>query len=63
MSFEESLDIVRKLSEGRIKRDPNAKVYKYIPPPVLPPALPTSVEIDEPADVVYVKDEPDDSNT
>lgn len=70
MSFEESLGIVRKLSEGRIKRDPNAKAYKYVsPPPTATPvrAIETAAMSDPPAgpagaDVVYVNDESDDSN-
>lgn len=71
MNFEESLDIVRKLSEGSMKRDPNAKVYKYTPPPPPKPLPVKEVEVAamaEPpagpagADVVFVNDEGDESN-
>jgi len=63
MSFEESLDIVRKLSEGRMKREPHAKVYKpaSLPPPPAP--IPVNEEMKEPlpgpagADVVFVNDD------
>lgn len=72
MSFENSLDIVRKLSEGKLRRNPGAKVVKYVPPPPpAKPAKPAKPVVSSPpvqsevqpepgppgADVVYVSDE------